>query len=79
MTTFFLVLVLMISSHGVAGLGGSRLLLPCFVYLPMAAFFLVFFFGQELSFGLWSPSIWIDRFIWTFRGVGGRGLGTVLP
>ncbi|CAE7483598.1 unnamed protein product [Symbiodinium sp. CCMP2592] len=61
MTTYILVLVVMISSYGVAGLGGSRLLLPCFVYLPMAAFFLVFFFGQQLSFGLWSPSIWIDR------------------
>ncbi|CAE7235079.1 unnamed protein product [Symbiodinium sp. CCMP2592] len=27
----------------------------------MATFFLVFFFGQQLSLGLWSPSVWIDR------------------
>ena len=53
--------VLMISLYGVFGLGGSRLLLPCFVYLPMVSFFIAFFFGQQLSFGLWSPSIWIDR------------------
>ncbi|CAE7208289.1 unnamed protein product [Symbiodinium sp. CCMP2592] len=52
---------LMISLHGVSGLGGSPLLLPFFVYLPMIIFFMVFFFGQQLSFGLWSPSVWIDR------------------
>eukprot|EP00439_Symbiodinium_sp_Y106_P041376 s2431_g5.t1 len=61
MITWILVVLLMISLHGVSGLGGSRLLLPCFVYLPMATFFVVFFFGQQLSVGLWSPSVWIDR------------------
>ena len=61
MITWILVVLLMISLYGVFGLGGSRLLLPCFVYLPMVSFFIAFFFGQQLSFGLWSPSIWIDR------------------
>ncbi|CAE7483627.1 unnamed protein product [Symbiodinium sp. CCMP2592] len=61
MVIWILILVLMISSYGVFGLGGSRLLLPCFVYLPMVCFFIVFFFGQQLSFGLCSPSVWIDR------------------
>ncbi|CAE7468168.1 unnamed protein product [Symbiodinium sp. CCMP2456] len=61
MITWILVVLLMISLHGVSGLGGSRLLLPCFVYLPMASFFIAFFFGQQLTFGLWSPSVWIDR------------------
>ena len=61
MVTWIFILVLMISLYGVFGLGGSRLLLPCFVYLPMVCFFTVFFFGQQLSFGLWSPSVWIDR------------------
>ncbi|OLP88959.1 hypothetical protein AK812_SmicGene29629 [Symbiodinium microadriaticum] len=61
MVTWILMVLLMISLYGVFGLGGSRLLLPCFVYLPMVSFFIAFFFGQQLSFGLWSPSIWIDR------------------
>ncbi|CAE7550052.1 unnamed protein product [Symbiodinium sp. CCMP2592] len=59
--SWILVVTLMILLHGASGLGGSRLLLPSFVYLPMTVFFIVFFFGQELSLGQWSPSIWIDR------------------
>ncbi|CAE7393667.1 unnamed protein product [Symbiodinium sp. KB8] len=70
MMTWISFVVLMISWHGVSGLGGSHLLLPCFVYLPMTTFFTVFFFGQQLlgfkgptrlSCGLWSPSVWVDR------------------
>ena len=61
MITWMFFVVLLISLHGAAGLGGSRLLLPCFVYLPMAMFFVVFFFGQQLSAGRCSPSVWIDR------------------
>ncbi|OLQ12477.1 hypothetical protein AK812_SmicGene3585 [Symbiodinium microadriaticum] len=61
MITWIFFMVLLITLHGASGLGGSRLLLPCFVYLPMATFFVVFFFGQQLSVGRCSPSIWIDR------------------
>jgi len=61
MMTWIFFVALMISWNGVSGLGGSHLLLPCFVYLPMATFLIVFFFGQQLSLGLWSPSVWIDR------------------
>ena len=61
MITWMFFVVLLISLHGAAGLGGSRLLLPCFVYLPMAMFFVVLFFGQQLSAGRCSPSVWIDR------------------
>ncbi|CAE7835713.1 unnamed protein product, partial [Symbiodinium necroappetens] len=29
--------------------------------LPVVAFFLVFFFGQHLTCGIWGPRFWVDR------------------
>ena len=63
MMTWISFVVLMISWHGVSGLGGSHLLLPCFVYLPMTTFFTVFFFGQQL---LGRP---LGYFIFSFIGL----------
>ena len=34
---------------------------PCFVCVPMAIFFAVCIFGQQLSFGHRPPSVWVDK------------------
>ena len=34
---------------------------PCLVCLPVAAFFVVFIFGQNLTGGRWSMSLWVDK------------------
>ncbi|CAJ1378344.1 unnamed protein product [Effrenium voratum] len=59
--TFLVAVVALLSSRGMTGLGGSSAALPCLVYLPIAAFFLVFIFGQQLTGGRWAPSVWVDK------------------
>jgi len=46
---------------GPEGLGGNRVLFVILVHFPMAVFFAVFFFGQRLSCGYYSPSMWLDK------------------
>ncbi|CAE7362283.1 unnamed protein product [Symbiodinium sp. CCMP2456] len=52
---------MIIWAHGVANLGGNLLLLPIVVYLPVAVFLLVFFFGQHVVHRFRPMSIWLDR------------------
>ncbi|CAE7638442.1 unnamed protein product [Symbiodinium sp. CCMP2592] len=54
--------VALIASTGWTSLGGSYFNFPCLVCLPMATFFIMFFWGQQISAGLWSPTVWLDRF-----------------
>ncbi|CAE7949691.1 unnamed protein product [Symbiodinium sp. KB8] len=46
---------------GAANLGGNLLLMPILVYLPMAVFFVVFFFGQHVVHRFRPLSVWVDR------------------
>lgn len=49
----------MVCLHGPTGMGGNSMLLPLFVGVPMAIFFLVFFCGHHI----WTPvaNLWLDR------------------
>lgn len=49
----------MVLLYGPTGLGGEDLLLPLFVGVPMAVFFLAFFCGHHV----WTPvaDLWLDR------------------
>ncbi|CAE7610528.1 unnamed protein product [Symbiodinium sp. CCMP2592] len=48
-------------AHGAGNLGGNLLLLPIVVYLPVAVFLLVFFFGQDAVHRFRPISMWLDR------------------
>ncbi|CAE7201772.1 gpmA [Symbiodinium natans] len=58
---WFVLAATLVGWGGVTGLGGSYLILPCLVYFPIAVFFLVFFFRQQLFEGRQSYSVWVDR------------------
>ncbi|CAE7688830.1 unnamed protein product, partial [Symbiodinium sp. CCMP2592] len=46
---------------GAANLGGNLLLMPILVYVPIAVFFFVFFFGQHVVHRFRPLSVWVDR------------------
>ncbi|CAE7404134.1 unnamed protein product [Symbiodinium natans] len=50
-----------LKAGSLAGLGGDPWIMPFVVYLPMSIFFIMFFFGQTITRGRWSPSLWIDK------------------
>jgi len=47
-----------IATSGIFGLGGKTYLIPLFVHIPVAVFFVVFFFGHHLRSG---PQMWLDK------------------
>ena len=51
----------LVGMFGVAGLGGNVCVFPCLVCLHVATFFVVFFFGQDLTGARWSMSLWVDK------------------
>jgi len=53
--------VLLLTADTVTGLGGSNLVLPLVLWLPMSLFFIFFFFGQTLTCGCCAPSFWLDK------------------
>ena len=57
--SWLLMIAIMAGRSGIGGLGGSRLLLPCWVYVPMVVFFVAFFFGHKF----FEPSrvYWFDK------------------
>ena len=57
--SWLLMIAIMAGRSGIGGLGGSRLLLPFFVYVPMFMFFVAFFFGHKFC----EPSrvYWFDK------------------
>ena len=59
--TWFLLAAALVGMFGVAGLGGNACVFPCLVCLPVATFFVVFIFGQSLTGGRWSMSLWVDK------------------
>lgn len=61
LATWFVIVSILIAVFGWSGLGANQLVFPGLVCLPVATFFVVFFFGQELSAGCWSPSLWVDK------------------
>lgn len=58
---WFAIVSILLAAFGWSGLGANQFLFPGLVCLPMATFFVVFFFGQELSAGRWSPTLWVDK------------------
>ena len=56
-----LLAISLVGMFGVAGLGGNACVFPCFVCLPVATFFVVFIFGQDLTGARWSMSLWVDK------------------
>ena len=54
-------MALLLGSFGLTGLGGSALLFPCLVCVPMTIFFIVYIFGQQIFCGHQSPSVWLDK------------------
>ena len=56
-----LLAIALVGMFGVAGLGGNACVFPCFVCLPVATFFVVFIFGQDLTGARWSMSLWVDK------------------
>ncbi|OLQ13266.1 hypothetical protein AK812_SmicGene2758 [Symbiodinium microadriaticum] len=52
---------MLLAAGSVTGLGGDPLVMPLLGYLPMSIFFLVFFFGQTITGGHWSPTLWLDK------------------
>ena len=56
-----LLAIALVGMFGVAGLGGNVCVFPCLVCLPVATFFVVFFFGQDLTGARWSMSLWVDK------------------
>ncbi|CAE7475000.1 unnamed protein product [Symbiodinium sp. CCMP2456] len=52
---------MLLAAGSVTGLGGDPLVMPLLGYLPMSIFFLVFFFGQTITGGRWSPTLWLDK------------------
>ena len=62
--SWLLMILIMAGRSGIGGLGGSRLLLPCWVYGPMAVFFVAFFFGHkffEPSRVYWFDKLYVDQ------------------
>ena len=53
--------IMVTCAGGVDGLGGNMWLLPILVYLPMAVFLIVFFFGHNALSFFRPMSIWVDR------------------
>ena len=58
-SSWLLMIAIMTGRSGIGGLGGSRLLLPFFVYVPTVVFFVAFFFGHKFC----GPSqvYWFDK------------------
>ncbi|CAJ1335316.1 unnamed protein product [Effrenium voratum] len=57
--TWLLMVVVLVARSGITGLGGSCLLLPCLVYLPMIVLLLVFLLGHQIVGE--TPSLWVDK------------------
>lgn len=57
--TWVLVISITICRLGLFGMGGKTYLIPLFVYIPIAVFFLVFFWGHYL--GTPVRSMWLDK------------------
>lgn len=57
--TWLCIAIGLIGHFGVDQMGGKAFLLPCLVYIPMAVFAVIFFFGHKLP--IEGRKIWLDK------------------